>query len=171
MKFKSNPAVGGGGGSYLSLKDGESVKAILRGDPFEFSIKWENGKSSVVSDGTQGASFRFKINAIVREAPSAYIAKIWEQGVTTYLQLKALAVDYDLEKTVLKITRAGTGKESSYSVVPMPNGLDAETTNAVLNVKLHDLTKTKVTTPFDKEAVFSESPLFDEEPNLDKPPF
>lgn len=119
MKFNKSPKEGGGSGNmFLKLKDGESVKVILRGDPYEFYSKWENGKSILSDESDRDARFRFRMNVVVREGNS-YVAKIWEQGPTAYNTLKELIDSgYDLEKTILNIKRIGQELNTTYSILP-----------------------------------------------------
>lgn len=160
MKFKADPKESSGGGNYLRMKDGDSFKVVLQGDPYEFSTLWEQGKSRVVPDGTPKASFRFRINAVLKE-DGKYVAKIWEQGARVYKALKALADDYDLSQTVLKVTRSGSTKDdTSYAVVPMPGGVDSNVQREITKIKLHDLVD-KSNGAAD-EALFNEDPMPDE---------
>jgi hypothetical protein len=155
MKFKYSPQERSGSGDgnlFLRLKDGDSVKVILRGNPSEFFTLWQNGKSSPAPEGTKGASFRFRINAIVTENDK-YVVKIWEQGTRVYNALKALSEDYDLNKTVLRVSRSGSSKDDTqYSIVPLPGGVDSQAERAIGSLKLHELeVKSQVEpTPFDQ---------------------
>jgi hypothetical protein len=120
MKFKNQDELPEGGGSknFLKLKDKESVQGIFRGDLHEFFVLWENGKSREVDAGFPGGKFRFRVNLVIKEGPS-YVAKIFEQGLTVYNQLRELHEEYELDKIVVKITRNGTGTDTTYSVLPL----------------------------------------------------
>lgn len=157
MKFQTG-GEGLGSEHFLKLKAGEVIRGVFRGDPHEFRLHWENNKSSLCTDDTcercksgNKSKFRFRLNFLVKENDH-YVAKIWEQGWTVYTQLRDLhASDYDLEKTVVKITRTGSGlNDTIYSVLPLPppNGLVTKELNDKLSqIKLHDLVNLAESTP------------------------
>jgi hypothetical protein len=121
MKFtKRDIPTGSGTGSnlFLKLKDGESKTGVCRGEIYEFTIKWEGGKSSVCSPDDEGAKTRFRLNFVVHE-DGKFVPKIWEYGLIVYNLLSEIAEEYDLEKTKLKITRRGTGTDTVYMILPL----------------------------------------------------
>lgn len=103
---------------FLKLKDKESISGIFMGNLYEFFILWENKKSREVAEGTPDAKFRFRINFVSKEG-AVYVPKIFEQGSIVYRQLAELHEEYDLEKTVIKITRNGMGTDTTYSLLPL----------------------------------------------------
>jgi hypothetical protein len=114
----------------LLLKDKESAKVILQGDPLIYHTHWTGQKSEVcpgrdkceLCQAGQKNKFRFRLNAYMNENGN-YVAKIFEQGWKVYEQLKALNAEYDLNKTVLLITRSGSNlNDTSYTVIPAKNG-------------------------------------------------
>lgn len=107
-----------GSKNYLKLKDKESISGIFMGELHEFFILWENKKSREVTEGTPDAKFRFRVNFVTKEG-AVYVPKIFEQGSIVYRQLAELHEEYDLEKTVVKITRNGTGTDTTYSLLPL----------------------------------------------------
>jgi hypothetical protein len=127
MKFEGNSSVDSS--NFMKLKDGESVRGVFSGEPHEFKQHWENGRSSLCTGaqscpgcgpGKEPASFRFLLNFITQEN-GAYVAKVWEQGWKVYKQLRALNEDYQLDKTVVKITRTGSKmNDTNYAVIPLP---------------------------------------------------
>jgi hypothetical protein len=147
VKFKKSENAGGK--NFLKLKAGDKVKGIFRGEPLDFRIHWITGRSSECpglatcehcKTGTKSA-FRFRINFITKEN-DAYVAKILEQGWTTYELLESLHEPYNLEKTVVEITRRGEGLNTSYTVVPLPppNGaVSPELEKKLAAIALHDL--------------------------------
>lgn len=137
MKFNASPSTDGPK-NILKLKDKEIVYGILRGEIYEFYTLWDEGKKSqVVAEGTKGARFRFRVNIIVKDEVGANVAKIFEQGAVVYNELKNLNGEYDLEKTVLKITRTGSDKNStSYSIIPTQKPVDDK---AISKVELQNL--------------------------------
>lgn len=152
MKFKDLPQETSGG-SFVKIGAGESVIGVFRGEPHDFRQHWVGDRSEICLGGSSGdgcvhcangirPTFRFRINFMVKEG-NAYIAKIFEQGRRVYDQLKGLHADYDLEQTVVKISRQGSGKDDTvYSVLPLPppkGSLSKEALSAIKDVKLHDL--------------------------------
>lgn len=145
MKFRDKST--GGGKNFLKLKAGESVRGVFRGDPYEFRQHWTanrgvkcEGASCELCKSGDKSSFRFRLNLVIQEN-GALAAKVFEQGWTVYELLKALHEgDYDLEKHFMKITRHGTGTDTSYSIVPVPNGaVSKDTDKQIAAVKLADL--------------------------------
>ncbi|MGE3756894.1 MAG: hypothetical protein AB7H97_04020 [Pseudobdellovibrionaceae bacterium] len=118
MKFRKDLPEAGSGKTFVKLKDKESIQGIFIGDIHEFFTVWENGKSRVVPEGTPKAGFRFRINFIVKEG-AAYVPKIFENGPTLYSQLSDLHDEYGLENIVVKITRNGTGLDTTYTIMPL----------------------------------------------------
>lgn len=137
--------------NYLKLKSGESAKGVFRGEPFDFRQHWHNNRSAVCT-GTDcilcaegnNSSFRFRINFVTNEN-GTYTAKVFEQGGKTYDALRSLhESDYDLERTVIKITRSGSRNDTTYSVVPVPRGdVTDEMEKKISEVKLNDLVKSQ----------------------------
>lgn len=136
--------------NYLRLQDKESIRGVFRGDPYLFRTHWVGKKSSVCVGEKDcqhckagiKSGFRFRINFVVKEGET-YTPKIWEQGWTVYTQLKGLhESDYNLEKTLVRISRTGSGmNDTSYTVLPLPNGAISDETNQkiVKEVTLHEL--------------------------------
>ncbi|MEQ1665889.1 MAG: hypothetical protein ABL927_10990 [Bdellovibrionales bacterium] len=118
MKFRNELPSDGGSKNYLKLKDKESVTGIFMGDIHEFFVVWENGKSRIVPEGTPRSSFRFKINFVIKNG-SVFEPKIWENGSLVYSQLRELHEEYKLDQIVVKVTRNGTGMDTTYSVLPL----------------------------------------------------
>lgn len=136
--------------SFIILKDGESVEGVFAGNPYEFYQHWENKKPSVCTGrgcercvaGVK-ASFRFRINFIVKAPDNTLTAKILEQGQMIYGQIQDLEESgYVLETNKFRISRKGAGmNDTQYTVLPVPKGeLNAEALKAVRAVKLLDLT-------------------------------
>lgn len=117
MKFRED-LPDSGGGSFLKLKDRESVTGVFLGDVHEFFTLWQDGKSMIVPEGTPKAAFRFRINFIVKSG-DGYAAKIFENGATVYRDLGALHEEYNLETVAVKLTRNGVGLETTYSLMPL----------------------------------------------------
>jgi len=128
----------GSDGTYIKLKDGESIKGIFRGNPNEFYTKWENRKPSLAKEGEPGAKFRFRIKFVVK-TDAGFVAKVFEGPAGIYNKLKELNEEYGLEQTVIKITRNGMGLETEYSLLPLREAPSKETMDAIDQIKLADL--------------------------------
>ncbi len=105
-------------GNYLKLKDGESAVGVFKGDVHSFRIKWEEGRSVAINEPDPGRHNRWKLNFLMKEG-SSFVAKIFECGVMVYDQLAEINTEYDLTQTKVKISRRGSGKETSYSILPL----------------------------------------------------
>jgi hypothetical protein len=145
MNFRD---VSSGGKDYLKIKDGESMRVIFRGDPVDFRIHWAQGKSSPCVESScshcasgNKSSFRFRINTVIKEN-GAYVPKIFEQGITTYKDLVALQQSgYNIENHVMTVTRHGTQKDTTYSILPLNNGaISQEIADKLKEIKLLPLT-------------------------------
>lgn len=128
MKFKDRQAKTESSLPFIKLGDGQSVTGSFAGDPVEFYQHWL-GNRSMVCTGHHGceycakgerASFRFRINLIVKEADGkGLVAKVFENSGTVYDYLKKLDEKYKgLERVPVEITRHGEGKSTSYVILP-----------------------------------------------------
>jgi len=159
MQFRTDIPEGGGSKNYLKLKDKESAMGIFRGDLHEFFVLWEGQKSSVVPEGTPGSKFRFKVNFVIKDGAS-YVPKIFEQGLTVYKQLAELHAEYDLETTVIKITRNGTGTDTTYSLLPLlKQALSKEVLKHLGTIELHALEQAQASQESAPKADESEPPF------------
>jgi hypothetical protein len=120
MKFRTLPeSEGGGSDKFLKIKPNDNVKIVLRGEIYEYFVKWEGGKSIVVKEN-QGGKLRFRVNALLfDQEQKKFVAKIWEFGQAVYRQLADVNEEYDLETTKIKVSRKGEGKETEYNVLPL----------------------------------------------------
>ncbi len=121
MKFhKLEQSSGSGEGSktFLTIKDGESVNAVFRGEIHEFYTKWIEGKSQLVGADDPEGKLRFRVNAIVKEG-SQFVAKIWEFGRPVYDQLSEINAEYPLETIKVKVSRRGVKLETTYMILPL----------------------------------------------------
>lgn len=140
MKFREDIAESSGSGHYVRIKDGESISGILRGEPQEAWVLWDNKVKTEVPEGTSGAKLNFKINFIVKDGPS-YTCKILEGGMQIYKQLAALAKEWELEETVIIISRDGSGLDTEYTVMPAPPKQQAtkDALDFISKLELHEL--------------------------------
>ncbi len=136
MKFKKLQV--SEGGNFLKIKDGESVIGVPAGEIFSLKIKWENGRSVTLNEPDESKHNRFKMNFIVKDGNN-YSSKIWEFGVTIYNTLAEFAKEMDLTKTKIKVTRAGTGTDTLYTLIPL--GLIDPKTFAGVELNILDANK------------------------------
>lgn len=127
------------GGKFLKLKDGEAVTGVFRGSPRIFYVVWKNNRSQEVGQGTAGSAFKFESNFVVNEN-GAMTAKVISGGGGFYDQVVALIESgFDIEKTVVRVAKTGTGKETKYTVTPTPKQLTESQEAQLQAVELHDL--------------------------------
>lgn len=148
MKFNDYDEPKTGAGMFLKLSDGDEVLGVFRGNPYEYHIRWddESKRSEEVSEDSEGAKFRFKINFVTKNSEGDYEAKIFENSLTVYNKLKEIHAEWDLENTVVKLSRKGEKLKTEYSIVPTKHKVPKE----VLNVELRNLepdTKPKAHAP------------------------
>jgi hypothetical protein len=135
MKFikRELPKTDGGSGMFLRFKDGEARVGVFKGEIYEFHQIWEGGKSKVVSDDHPGAKSRFRLN-FLSKVDGEMKPQIFEFGLMVYNMLAEISEDYDLEKTAVKITRRGTGTDTTYIIIPakeQPNAAQLKTLAAI----------------------------------------
>jgi hypothetical protein len=151
------------GGSFIKIKEGESIRGVCRGTAYRYDMHWPTGaKTSTLCSGADcelckagdKKRKRFKVNFIVLEN-GVYVAKVLENGNELWEQLVALSASgYVMDKTMIAITRKGIGKESRYTALPVPNGTLAPDKEALVSQvplneiapKLGDKTKTDTET-------------------------
>jgi len=146
------PEFGGGEGAdntknYIKFKDGSSVKGIFRGAPQVMRKHWID-KKPTLCDGPNcdlcasgdKPRFSFRLNMVVKEG-SEYVAKIFEQGWTVYNQMRDLNVEFPLEKTIVSVTRRGSGiSDTSYTILPVNGGVVTAALEAEISkIELFDL--------------------------------
>lgn len=134
--------------NFLKLKPGETAQGVFRGELYDFRTHWADNRSTICPGSEceicklgQKSKFRFRVNFIVKEDQDTYVAKVIEQGWTFYEVLRALNEgDYELEKYVMKVTRQGSGLNTSYTVIPLPNGLvSSDLEQKITSIPLNNL--------------------------------
>lgn len=129
MKFDKTlqQSSGAGGANFLKVKDGEKVVGVFRGDPLMFQQHWI-GTHGEICQGSgcphcisgNRASYRFHINFITKDDKGQYVAKIFTGGKKIYNALSMLNDEYELEKTIVSITRSGSTKDDTvYTIMPI----------------------------------------------------
>lgn len=144
MKFNKREVSSGGtsegGNLFLKIKDGDKVNGVCMGEIYEFRTLWDNGKSTVV---TEGGKPRFRVNFIVYE-DGKFVAKIWEFGVKVYNQLADLHDVYPLDVTKVRISRTGSTKDNtSYQVLPLVSDKDKLTPAKLKEIEAVELVSLK----------------------------
>lgn len=146
-----NSKIGGeGGGLFVSLKDGESAKLVIRGEILEYRNHWLGKAGSAMCEGEgcphcksgNKSTFRFRANvAVLDQKTGAMEAKILEQGSVVYEAFATLGADYPLTQAWMRLTRKGEGLDTEYTVTPLPKWeLTKQEQAQVDNLETHDLT-------------------------------
>lgn len=151
MKFPEvgNKSNGGKSGLFIKLKDGDKVRGVFRGDPHIYRQHWVDNRSTICSGkdvceickAGEKPQFRFRLNLIVNE-DGIYLAKIFDGNYPTYIDLKALHdSDYDLEQTLVTISRSGEKQQTKYVIMPVKDngGLNKEKFTKINKIPLNDL--------------------------------
>jgi hypothetical protein len=146
MKFKEHPNQSTGSSTFLTIKDGQSIKGIFVGDIYEFYTKWVGGKSIVSNQDDVDAKIRFRCNFVTVDEKGELVTKIWEFPYAVYENLKNINDEYPLENTKVKITRTGTGTTTNYNIMPLLGAKDILKPSVVDIIKkmpLHELLNKK----------------------------
>lgn len=101
------PTLGSGGGLFLKLQDGDTVKVRIFSDPVYFDSEFKDNLSARI--------------AWVVWNHDEQKAQIWATNGATYNSVKDLVMDEeygDVTKYDIKITRTGTVQQTRYSVRP-----------------------------------------------------
>jgi hypothetical protein len=138
-----------GSGVFLRLKDGERIQGVFQGDPHIFRQHWI-GKRSVICSGKTECEhckagdkpkFRFRINFLTK-MDGVWLAKVFEQGYGTYLDLKEMhESSYDLQTTFVSLSRSGEKTDTRYRVLPVRDngGLKPEHFKKLSAIPLNEL--------------------------------
>lgn len=138
----------GKGGKYVKMKSGDKIVGIFQGDPEIFDQHWIDGKSQLClgancvhcKDGEK-ASTRFQINFITQE-DGIWVAKIFEQGKKTMKTLASFHAEYDLERTLVNVTKQGEKMTTVYNLLPAKVNLTDAELAKVRMIPLNELGKT-----------------------------
>lgn len=133
MKFQKREVPSSGSDKFVKFKDGESKNVILRGEVYEYKMKWVNNKSILTTPQDPEGKSRFKVNAIVYEA-GAFKAMIFEFPLTVYNKLADVNSEYPLDTTKIKITRQGIGTDTEYHILPLAAEKDKLTPNILAQI-------------------------------------
>ncbi len=134
----------GNADKYLKLEPDTHAEGVLLGKPSFFYRRFENGKYEYADEHEAGFAFRFQLNFIQREQDKdgnfKLTPKVFENGGPFYDKLQEFSSSYDVEKTWVKITRKGSGKDTRYDFMPLPDHKVTEAEAEVLNkAELHQL--------------------------------
>jgi len=107
------------GGQFIRLaEDGDTVVGVFCGEPFAREIIWESDASVPFdADRHKGKrpSLRIAINFFETATKEM---RIFEMNATTFRDVVKCKDKYGLEKWSFEITRHGTGKKTTYSILP-----------------------------------------------------
>lgn len=141
------PSAGEGGGLYLRIKDGETVKLRIASEPAIFETEGEREGKTTLSTRYGWVVFN----------QDAKIAQIFQQSATFFKSIAALAQDEewgDPQGYDIKVSRTGSGfNDTSYTVTPSANRepLDSEAKDAV---KALDLLEKLKASPFSQRVMW-----------------
>lgn len=108
------PPAGEGGGLYLKIADGESVKLRIASEPAIFDSLNER-------DGEKSLNTRYGWLVYNQESKQP---QILQQGVRFFRQIAALAQDEEWGDPTgydIRVTRQGSGTDTTYTVMPSSN--------------------------------------------------
>lgn len=120
MKFNKPAGDFKGPNKFLKVDDGSSVNGVFRGEIYTFYNKWVNGKGMACGHDDPGAKPRYKLNFITMEQ-GKLVAKIFEFPQTVFNQLMDVNDVYPLETIKVKLSRRGTGTDTTYTILPLLN--------------------------------------------------
>jgi hypothetical protein len=140
------PSAGEGGGLYLKIQDGETVKLRLASEPAIFESESEREGKTVLTTRYGWLVWNQDANA----------AQILQQSATFFKSIAALAQDEewgDPQGYDIKITRQGMALETTYNVMPSANRapLSAEAQDAI---KAIDLLEKLKASPFSQRVMW-----------------
>jgi hypothetical protein len=110
------PPVGEGGGLYLKLQDGETVKLRFASQPAIFEAE---GKDRETGEITLRTQYGWLVWNQDQKMP-----QVWTQGVRFFKQIAALAQDEEWGDPIeydIKLTRQGSDTSTTYTVTPSSN--------------------------------------------------
>jgi hypothetical protein len=132
MKLPDVQAPETGSKNFLKIKDGESVRGVFIGEMHVFHTKWIGGKSVPCDNKDPDGKVRFRNNFVYHDAAQdQLVVKIWDFPWSVFEQLKDINSEYPLEETKVKITRSGTMKETTYSILPLVGPKDLLTKDQI----------------------------------------
>ncbi len=136
------------GADLVTLKGGEKVQGVFRGEPHCFRQHWVNKQPKPCPEygcelcaKGEKSQFRFRLNIVMKNEAGNLQAKVFENGRKLFKQLGALNKEWPLDKNVIKVSREGSGlNDTVYTVAPVPNGtLTAEAEALYAKIPLVDL--------------------------------
>lgn len=131
------PAAGEGGGLYLKIKDGETVKLRIVSEPAIFETEGER-------DGKTTLNTRYGWIVFNQDTKAA---QILQQSATFFKSIAVLAQDEEWGDPLsydIKVSRQGSGfNDTTYTVMPSANreSLDPEVKDAVKKIDLLEMLK------------------------------
>lgn len=148
---------------FLKVKSGQSIQGIFVGEPYQFyqhsfypekkfpelCVNPETCKHC--SQGMKPA-FRFRVNIIIKEN-GRLVAKVFESGWKVWQNLMVLNQKFDISRNTIDMTRNGSGTETTYTIIPLPDGkLNDEMFAKISAIPLVELEHKPILAPDAEEA-------------------
>ena len=131
-----------GSGIFLTLKDGDEVMGVFRGQPKTFYSIFTDKTHKEYDTRVEGSSFRFKVNVVIKNALDEFEAKIWTAGSKVRDALLAVRQEYGLD-VMYKIKRTGSGKDDTVYSILFKKNLSKDELAEVEKIALQPLEKQK----------------------------
>lgn len=106
------------GGRYFRLEDGEAGLLVVRGLPAKFYTMWRDGKSERLPEWEAGAAVRY---IVCCWNVDSRCSQTWEMSRTVLTMLDDImgALGPDADTRVLRVSRKGSGKGTTYILMPV----------------------------------------------------
>lgn len=127
----------GTSGDFIKLKAGESIRLVLRGEPYLFFQKFKDRVE--YTEYVEGSSRKFHINAIVKDGDN-YKAKILQGGVKLMSAILACKSKYGLD-CIYELQRQGATQQDTRYNLLYDSKLEGEALSQVNAVPLLSLSK------------------------------
>lgn len=128
--------------SFIKLDDGDKVVGVFAGTPFECMYNFKEQKEYALGlpSYPEGTSKKFKINFLrpYGNPFAGFSPGIFSGGAKLAKAIETIVAKYGLEY-LYEITRQGSGKKTTYSVLP-ERALNPEEKATLSTVALHEIT-------------------------------
>lgn len=128
-----------GGDLFISLKDGDSIEGVFRGEPYVFYKKFKDPTDKKEYEAWEnGRSFNFRIN-FLEIKDGTFTPRIFTGGARARDPLAAVKEEYGLN-CVFKIKRSGLNESTRYDIL-FKRALDDGQMRQINDFPLKHLTK------------------------------
>ena len=131
-------------GTYVKIKDGESVIGVFQGDPVSFYSIFGDKANTRYEEQVEDSTFKFLVNFLVKEK-DGWAPKIFQGSLAVLKTILEAKKKYGLD-VVMEIKRNGTGKDTRYMFM-FDRKLEGDELAAVRATQLLSLKK-KEESPF-----------------------